>query len=119
ARLAWTISRLPANQLRRYVSTKAPRSSRWTRGSTIWTPAIASDSVTFAIGRSFNVDLAVIADHEPQRPRASLRSGDSRLPSDQRVLKSGDVGDDTVCHDDGVLDLRVRDLTSLPDGGER
>ena len=56
------------------------------------------------------VDLAVVADHQPGRPGPRPRAHDLDLPADQRVLEAGDVDDAAVLEDDRVLDLGVDDL---------
>ena len=50
ARFPWIISRPCGNHSRRYVSTKTPRSSPWSDGSTTYTPVMVSDSVTSGMG---------------------------------------------------------------------
>src|SRR6478609_2835892 len=68
---------------------------------------------------SLDVDLAVVADHETQRPGTNPGAAHDRLPSDEAVLQTGDVEDTAVRHHHGVFDLTVDDLALLPDRAER
>src|SRR5262245_60870500 len=95
-----------------------PRGSPWMAGSTSHTPAIRSDSVTFAMG-SLHIHLAVVTHHQPQRPGPGLGAGDRGLPPDEGVLEARDVHDAAAGHDHGVLDLGVRHLAVLADRGKR
>src|SRR3954471_14804833 len=99
-----------------------PRWSPWISGSTRNTPPTLSLSLTctgtgrssgswsslrsrplgpFARwARSFDVDLAMVADHQAQRPRAGLGSGHDRFLADQGVLEARDVDDPRPVHHD-------------------
>src|SRR5512141_3172257 len=68
---------------------------------------------------SFDVDLAVIADHQAQRPWAQVRAADDGLAADQAVFETRDVDHLAALHDDGVLDFAVGDLTAVTDRRER
>src|SRR5262249_20950900 len=99
---------------------KRPRSSPCTSGSTTYTPATTSLSLTFGMQPVlFDGDLAMLADHPSQRPRPRLRPDDLHLAADEAVLDAGDVDDATAVHHDAVLDLAVEDLAAGSDGGER
>src|ERR1700750_2130283 len=63
----------------------------------------------WSTSRSFDVDLAVVADHQPQGARPHVGTLHDRLAADQAVLESGDVEHLRLLHHDGVLDLAVDD----------
>src|SRR6478672_3266095 len=64
-------------------------------------------------------DLAVVAQHEPQRPGGDGRGGYLDLLADQRVLDPADPADDGVLEHDRVLDLGGGDPAAVVDRGER
>src|ERR687898_2761293 len=73
---------------------KLPRSSPWMSGSTTTTPSITSDGRILAIWpSSVQLDDRVVAEHEPQRPGPSRRSGQLDLAADEAVGEAGDVDD--------------------------
>src|ERR1700730_11313312 len=55
-------------------------------------------------GRSGHVDLAVIADHQPGRPRPPLAAGDLDMAAQEGVLEPADLGHRGVSQHDRVLD---------------
>src|SRR5215218_7627483 len=69
--------------------------------------------------RSLDVDLAMVPDHQPQRPRAHVGAADDGLAADQAVLEARDVEHPRLLHHDRVLDLAVADLAVGTDRGER
>src|SRR3954470_5776024 len=98
-----------------------PRWSPWIDGSTTHTPAILSLSLTVGIcgSVSFDVDLAVVADHQSERAWPQARPADHCFLADQAVLQPLDVDDPAAFHDHRVLDFAVDDLTAITDGRER
>src|SRR3954468_22136127 len=99
---------------------KNPRSSPKILGSTTNTPWITSDSRTSANeGLLVQVDGGVVADHQPQRPRAFAGAGDLHLAADERVGDRGDADDATLLEHDRVLQLAVADLAPRGDRRER
>src|SRR6187397_1387518 len=68
---------------------------------------------------SFEVDLAVVADHQADGAGLGLRAGHDGVAPDQAVFEARDVDDLTVLHHDRVFDLRVLDDATGPDGAER
>src|SRR4051794_14526552 len=98
-----------------------PRRSPWIDGSTTHTPAILSLSLTVGMWTSvsFDVDLAVVADHQAQGSWSQPRPADDCLLADQAVFEALDVDDRAAFHDHRVLDFAVDDLTALTDGRER
>src|SRR2546423_2786074 len=82
-------------------------------------PPVTSSCTADQAKRSRQVDRAVVADHEPGRPRALFGPSDFDVLAEQRIDEPGNVGDAAVVHDDGVLDLGGEDLAVRPDGGER
>src|SRR6187431_2803629 len=68
---------------------------------------------------SFDVDLAVVADHQADGAGLGLRAGHDRVAADEAVLEARDVDDLAVLHHDGVLDFRVLDDAAGADRAER
>src|SRR6476646_3435690 len=68
---------------------------------------------------SFEVDLAVVADHQADGAGLGLRAGHEGITADQTVLEPGDVDDLAVLHHDGMLDLRVLHEATGADRAER
>src|SRR4051812_24453909 len=95
-RLPCTISRPCGNHWRRYVSTKNPRSSPCTSGSTTYTPAMTSDSVTLGIRQLLQFDRAVVAEHETRGTRPLTRATHLHVLSDQRVGQAGHASNRAV-----------------------
>src|SRR5688572_16353422 len=69
--------------------------------------------------RSLDVDLAVVADHQPQRARPLRRSLDDGFVADEAVLEPRDLQHLRVVHHHRVLDLAVHHLTAVADCRER
>ena len=82
-RLPCTISRPWGNHDRRYVSTKRPRSSPWTSGSTSQTPRMTSDSACHS-RRGSGLEAAVAAPEEHQGPSRLVRRPRGRAPGRRR-----------------------------------
>src|SRR5918996_855656 len=98
---------------------KLPRSSPWMSGSTTTTPSITSDGRILAIWpSSVQLDHRVVAEHEPQRPGPSRRSGQLDLAADEAVGEAGDVDDAAAGEHHGVLQLGVDDLAVGADRAE-
>src|ERR671919_1915075 len=98
---------------------KRPRSSPWMSGSTTTTPSITSDGRILAIWpSSVQLDDRVVAEHEPQRPGPSRRSGQLDLAADEAVGEAGDVDDAAAGEHHGVLQLGVDDLAVGADRAE-
>src|SRR3954447_19797955 len=98
-----------------------PRWSPWSDGSTSHTPAILSLSVTVGMcgSVSFDVDLAVVTDHQSQGAWPQARPADHCLLANEAVLEPLDVDDSAAFHDHRVLDFAVHDLAAITDGRER
>src|SRR5918996_2083194 len=96
---------------------KLPRSSPWMSGSTTTTPSITSDGRILAIWpSSVQLDHRVVAEHEPQRPGPSRRSGQLDLAADEAVGEAGGVDDAAAGGDHGGLPLGGDELAG---GGGR
>src|SRR5690606_20466015 len=110
---------------------KIPRSSPWMSGWTTTTPSMTSDGMMVATWygsfdqrsgaerRSVELDHRVVAQHEPQRPRAALRAGELDLAPDEAVGDAGHVDDAAPGEHDRVFDLGVHDLAPGRDRAER
>src|SRR5262249_7120429 len=118
----WIISRPSGNHSRRYVSMKNPRSSPWMTGSTTTTSWMTSDSVTVAISPApplVELHLRVVAEHEPERVRTTVRPYDLDRAPDQRLGQPVDAQDAPPRQHDRVVELGVHHLAVGRDRGER